>query len=107
MIIRATSFDRWLSANFTRSELADITNHGADTGYAGLTYSSDLKALWNKFDEEIYDLVYEYAVGSAGYDSVPAFLAAQNRCTDSAGLLVSVLVWTAAEVLAYAKTNND
>ena len=61
MIIRAATFKRWMRANFNRSQLSDMVRHGANTGWAGLTYYTDTSALYARYKEEIWDLLYEDA----------------------------------------------
>ena len=50
---------------FTYDELNDIANHGANTGVHGFTYSSDLHDIYEDWEDEINDRIYElgYTIG--------------------------------------------
>lgn len=61
MVIRAKTFKDWLKANFDRSELRDIHERGADAGWGGLSYYSDTSALYNRFEEELWERLGELA----------------------------------------------
>ena len=46
-----------LGEEFDTDELKDIARYGADTGVHGFTYSSDLYDMFNKYEDEIEDLL--------------------------------------------------
>ena len=107
MIIRAQSFEAWMKANFDRSTLNDIATHGADAGYAGLTWTTDTVKLFDRFGPEIWDMAYEDAQ-DYGADNVPAFIATfrRNDMSDSLDTFKNLMVWYAAERIANQLTNN-
>ena len=45
--------------SFTFDELQDIANHGANTGVHGFTYSSDLYDIYDRYEDDIENRVYE------------------------------------------------
>ena len=51
--------------SFTFDELQDIANHGANTGVHGFTYSSDLHDIYERYEDDIENRVYElgYTIG--------------------------------------------
>jgi len=51
-IIRAKTFKAWLQSNLDKGQRTDLANHGADAGWPGLTYTSDIVKLFDKFAEE-------------------------------------------------------
>ena len=51
-----------LGEEFDIDELRDIANHGADTGVHGFTYSSDLYDMFNKYEDEIEDLLDDMGI---------------------------------------------
>ena len=55
MKIRAKTFKKWVQFNFNKSQLQDIANHGADGGWYGLTYTTDIVKLYAKYKEEIWE----------------------------------------------------
>ena len=46
-----------LGQEFTLDELQNIANHGADTGVPGFTYSSDLRDIFEEFEDDIMDML--------------------------------------------------
>ena len=46
-----------LGEEFDYDELQDIAQHGANTGVHGFTYSSDLYDMFNKYEDEIENLL--------------------------------------------------
>ena len=48
-----------LDETFTFDELKDISNHGANTGYHGFIYSSDLADKYDANEDEIDSRVYD------------------------------------------------
>src|SRR5690606_40944928 len=41
MRVRAKTFKNWMKANFSKEQLRDIAQHGADAGWGGLTRSEE------------------------------------------------------------------
>ena len=46
-----------LGEEFELDELRDIARHGANTGVHGFTYSSDLYDMFNKYEDEIENML--------------------------------------------------
>lgn len=61
MIIQDKTFERWLKANFTRSELKQIaySYYGANAGWRGLIDYTDTTKLYEKFKDEIWGYIIE------------------------------------------------
>ena len=51
------TFHQFITTNFEKDQLADMAKYGANTGYAGLTYSSDLYDLFEAHEEEIWEIL--------------------------------------------------
>jgi hypothetical protein len=97
MIIRAKTFRQWLKANFNRSELEDIANHGANSGWSGLIYYTDTSKLYRKFREDIWDTLWDMA-DAYGDANVWALVAGTNGAdVGSADQAECQLVWIVAE----------
>lgn len=98
---RAKSFRDWMRRNFTRDELADIARHGADAGWAGLTYTSDTVKLFDAYGDEIWDMAYEDAQ-DFGAENVLEFIAGFRRAdmADTLSGFKNLMVWYAAERVA-------
>lgn len=101
------SFGAWMHRNFTKDEMKDIVNHGANCGYHHLTYYSDTVKLHDKFEDEIWDKLYEDAENQDM--GIMEFIASFNGGKDIGNLsqLKNLLVWFMAEETARKLTNED
>jgi len=97
MRVRAKTFKNWMKANFSKEQLRDIAQHGADAGWGGLTYYSDTAALYSRFADEIWEALVEDAE-EYGYRNVFEFIAT-FRLADVANRtqVENLLVWYMAE----------
>jgi hypothetical protein len=98
MRIRARTFEDWMRANFSKSDLQDMTTHGVDSGFGGLTYYSDTIKLYDRFADEIWNALWEDAQ-CAGYNNVLQFITDNFRCSDVScdAEFKNLLVWYMAE----------
>ena len=55
-----------LGETFTFDELQDIANHGANTGVHGFTYSSDLHDIYESWEDDIENRIYEFGYTIGG-----------------------------------------
>jgi len=101
------SFGEWMAKTFSKDEMKDITNHGADCGYHHLTYYSDVVKLHDKFEDEIWDKLYEDAENQGM--SILEFVASFNGGKDVGSLsqLKNLLVWYMAEEIARELSEED
>ena len=93
MSITAQQLHFILDQEFTLDELRDIANHGANTGVAGLTYSSDLRNLWDKHEYIITDYLDGFCDDNFGQSSL-YYIAEQLSNDDK--------FWTMQCVIEYA-----
>lgn len=105
---RAKSFRAWMKNNFTKGELRDLANHGADTGWQGLTWTKDTVELFDKYGEEIWDMAYEDAQDYGAANTL-AFVAGFNRVdmADNLDGFKNLMVWYAAERIAREEVGDD
>lgn len=98
MRIRSKTFRDWMKANFTKGELSDLAQHGADTGWHGLTYYSETTALYRRFANEIWEALIEDAA-EYGYRNVFEFIATFRLANNVANRtqVENLLVWYMAE----------
>lgn len=89
----------FMRANFEQEEFADIA-YGIDGGFAHFTYTADLRALYEQYHEEIWQLAREMA-DEFGQD-VNEFIAnfGGGGKIDDHNSLATWLVWFAAEQYA-------
>jgi len=99
MIIRSKTFEGWFNANLRESK-GDIARHGADCGYPGITYYTDTVALYDKFEDEIWDALDEDAQSYG--QTILELIASFNRAKDvgSGYQLKNLLVWYMCERIA-------
>ena len=97
MRIRAKTFRDWMMANFTKGELRELAQHGAEAGWHGLTYYSETAALYRRFSDEIWETLIKDAQ-EYGYRNVFEFIAT-FRLADVANReqVENLLVWYMAE----------
>src|SRR5690606_7839552 len=101
MRIRAKTFRAWMQANFTKRELKELVEHGADAGWQGLTYYTDTRKLYERFKEEIWEALCN-DTETLGYRTVLEFLADfhnAHHVVDAASF-ETLLVWYMAELTA-------
>lgn len=101
------AFVKWIAATYDADTLADISRHGANCGYAHLAYYSEINDIYAQFEEEIWDILYEYAE-LCGY-TVIGLLAQHGKNIGSGNDLRSYMVWSAVEIVAHDlnATNED
>lgn len=106
MIIRAKSFRAWMQNHFGTSELSDIATHGADAGWAGLTYYSDTCKLYNRFQSEIWEMLLEDAesMGQNVFEMMAGFGGAKD--VGSCQQFENLMTWYAAERVARELSGN-
>lgn len=81
----------------SRSEQADLANHGADSGYALLSYYADVEAIYERFEDEICDAVED--ANGLSLPSAFAIYAKRKHMSGTLGDYLYFLVWCAAEII--------
>ena len=107
MIIRSKTFKGWLRANFKNDELRDMVNCGVSGGFHGLTYYTDTVKLYERFNVEIWDSLYDEAEAQ-GY-SIPELIATFNGAKNVGDdrQFKNLLVWYMAEETARELLGED
>lgn len=93
-----TKFARAIARMFTPQERRDIANHGADSGWSGITYTTDCVALYEKHEDEIWDMLSEDA-DSMGYPNAVALTTTFKRSDmlNDPAQFKNLLLWYAVE----------
>lgn len=102
------TFREWMLNQFDRDELSDICTHGANAGWSGLIYYSDTSDLYEKYNEDIWKMLYEdyQSHGSAScLELIISFQTAKDVNSDDQ--FKNLLVWYAAERIAFEITECD
>lgn len=107
MIIKAKTFKNWMLANFSKQELNDLANHGANAGWHGLTYYSDTVKLFEKFKDEIFESLVQ-DTEDFGYSNIYELLATFNKnyMPYDYAQFANQLTWYMAEKIARDQTND-
>ncbi len=101
------TFKDWIQAKFSRTELADLCNYGAQAGWSGLIYYSETTALYEQYHTDIWELLREDCDGQ-GHKSIPELIASFGGAgvqTDEQ--FKNLLVWYAAEKIAFEITQGE
>lgn len=95
---------------YIKTELADylpdIARHGCAGGFPGLTYYSDTVALFDKFRDDIFEILGEMA-DSMG-QIIPELIASFNGAADVGNFdqFANLCVWATVEEIARQETEN-
>jgi len=106
MKVRARTFESWFKANFTKGEMKDIAQHGANMGYHHITYYTDTVKLYDRFADDIWNTLYDMSERQGS--TVPALIATFN-CAEqivSNDTFKNAMVWFMCEELAYRLTGE-
>lgn len=105
MIIRAKTFEAWMKRNLDRGQLRDLSEHGAQSGWPGLTYYTDTCKLYARFKDEIWEWLLEDAesFGQTVFQLIDSF--GGSKDVGSCHQFENLVVWYAAERVARAVTD--
>ena len=104
MIIRAQSFLQWMKSRFPKRELEDIVQYGCQAGWPGLTYYRDTRHLYDKFSDEIWEVLCEMDDGDDVLNLIASFRGAGHAVSDTT--FKNLLVWAVAEEYARRLTEE-
>lgn len=90
-------FYQWCDKNLKENK-RDIRTYGCDAGFPHITYTSDCVKLYNRFEQEIYEMLND-DVDMFDYSSVDAFVATfrRNDMLWDPDMRKNLLVWYAVE----------
>jgi len=102
MIIRAKTFKKWFFANFDWQDRQELSRNGANTGWPGLSFHRDTCKLYDKFKEEIWEMLLE-DTESFGCKNVFELMSSFSTAKDVTDCtqFENGMVWYAAERLAH------
>ena len=98
--IRARTFRSWFDANL-KHQARDIAEHGADCGFPCITYTSDTVCIFDRFEDEIWNMAVQEAE-NLGCKNVAELIAGFRRADmlDDIATFKNLMVWFACETLA-------
>ena len=99
----SNTFKQHLINTYNHNELADIANHGANTGHHGLIWTVDIVNLYESHKESLHSVIAEYndATGDTGF---PQYI---DQFADDYDQFASAVVYFAAEWLANELTQCE
>jgi len=102
------TFKNWMIRTFTKDEMKDIAEHGCSGGFPGLTYYHETIKLYDHYDEEIWDNLYDDSQ-DMGSESILDFIKSFNGAdtVGSDAQFKNLLVWYLAEKYARELTEED
>lgn len=92
---------------FTHNQMADMVNCGVSGGFSGLIYYSDTVELYKQYKDDIWEMLDNDAegYGQNTIEMIANFGCAKN--VSSADQFENLLVWYAAEKVAYDLTQGE
>ena len=101
------TFENWMLDQFDNDTLSDLARHGAQNGFSGLIYYSETTALYRKYKDDIWEMLYDDAEshGVTILEMISGFGEAKNVA--NADQLENLLVWYAAEKVAWQTTEEN
>lgn len=102
------TFQEWMLEQYTHNQLADLSNHGAQGGFSGMIYYTETTALYDKYCDDIWEMLEEdrESYGNSNcLELVASFNGANYVSNDEQ--LKNLLVWYAAERIAYEATQGE
>ena len=103
-----TTFEQWLRNQYTHNTLADITNHGAQSGFTGLIYYDETGSLYDHYSDEIWQMIEDDREDfdmKTCLELITSFNGAQDVASDAQ--FKNLLVWYAAERIAFKITEGE
>ena len=108
MTVEFKTFKEWMLNQYEHDELANLCQHGAQNGFSELTYYDETTALYEKYHDDIWSMLYDDYQDS-GLDSclnlISKFNGAKHVASDEQ--YKNLLVWYAAEKIAREVTEGE
>jgi len=96
------TFQDWLKETLDPDQIRDLAEHGAAAGFPGLTYYKETNALYDRFEDEIWQALEDDAE-AFGFKTPLELIASFNGAKDVHGdsQFRNLLVWYLAERIAH------
>ena len=100
----SNAFVQFMSETYAADELEDIATHGCESGCAGgMIYYSETIALFDKYRDELFEIVGNYMEAVGEDNDLPAYV---RRNAGTFNTFANAMVWTAAEIVASEMINT-
>lgn len=97
----SNTFKQHMAETYSHNELADMANHGANTGHHGLIWTVDLLALYKEHSAALHDILAEYKDATG---ELPQYVLDHMDDVDQ---FQSAVVYFAAEWVANELTQGE
>lgn len=97
----SNTFKQHMIDTYSHNELADMANHGANTGHHGLIWTVDLLNLYKAHSEALHAILAEYKDDTGEF---PSYVV--ERLGDSEDFQGAVVYW-AAEYVGFSVTEGE
>ena len=98
------AFAAYMLENYTHNELAEICNHGCVSGCAsGMIYYSETIALFDKYRDELFSIMADYADNMGEPDTLPDYV---QKNSGTFATFANSVVWFCAEIVAMYATDG-
>lgn len=100
------SFKTYMQKTYTHNELADIAQHGCESGCATtMIYYSDTVALFDQYRDDLFEIMADW-MDETGQDNtnLPDYVAKRNGTFT---LFANAVVWFCADLIAYEITQGE
>jgi hypothetical protein len=99
------AFVQYMVDTYEPDELEDIATHGCESGCAGtMIYYSETVALFDKYRDELFDIVGNYQEAIGDDDDLPEYV---RKNAGTFKTFANAMVWTAAEIVANELINEE
>lgn len=97
----SNTFRTHMTETYSHNELADMANHGANTGHNGLIWTVDMVKLYDEHSEALHEILSEYQDATGEW---PEFVIKELGDADQ---FKSAVVYFAAEWVAHEVTQGE
>ena len=97
------NFKQHMHDTYSHNQLADMANHGANTGHSGLIWTQDLLELFDNHKEALFEIMQDYAE-NIGEKGLPEYV---MRAVESFESFAGAVVYFCAEYVAYELTQGE
>lgn len=100
------TFKQYMTETYTHNELADIAQHGCESGCATtMIYYADTIALFDQYRDDLFEIMSEWQDETGGDSTdLPDYVA---KRTGTFTLFANAVVWFCAELIAYEITLGE
>lgn len=99
------AFVRFMSETYAADELEDIATHGCESGCAGgMIYYSETIALFDKYRDELFSIMADYADNMGEPDILPDYV---QKNSGTFATFANSVVWFCAEIVANELINEE